>query len=56
VDYRQIIHSRVHLSPAKKIRFFGKIGFLTLPKNPIFWKNRIFNPAKKSDFLEKSDF
>jgi hypothetical protein len=28
----------------KEIRFFGKIGFLTVPR------------LKKSDFLEKSDF
>jgi len=40
----------------KEIRFFGKIGFLTGSRNPIFWKNRISNRLKKSDFLEKSDF
>jgi hypothetical protein len=49
-----------------KSDFFIKIGFIkacaqTYPRNPIFWKNRIYqsvcpNVPKKSYFLEKSDF
>jgi hypothetical protein len=40
----------------KKIRFFQKIGFLTPKKNPIFSKNRIFNPQKKIRFFQKIGF
>jgi hypothetical protein len=29
----------------QEIRFFGKIGFLTSKRNPIFWKNRISHLA-----------
>jgi hypothetical protein len=43
----EVLRDRIfnRASVPKKIRFFGKIGFLTVHQRP-----------KKSDFLEKSDF
>jgi citrate lyase synthetase len=43
-DRQHEVFIRHYLAP-KKIRFFGKIGFLTVHQRP-----------EKSDFLEKSDF